>query len=65
MIANALGKEVRNARAYSSIQNTFENEAKDKTKFPDKMFHDVIKAELKKAPTDMLIISLDQWILPI
>ena len=57
VIANAIGKEVRNARAYSSIEDTSENEAKDKTKFPDKMFHDVIKAELEKAPTDMLIIQ--------
>ena len=52
-----MGKEVRTARAYSSIEDTSENEAKEKTKFPDKSFDNVIQTELRKSDTDMLVIQ--------
>ena len=57
IVERALGKELRTTRAYSSINDGSENEAKEATKFPDKNFDKVIKQELKKSPTDTLIIQ--------
>ena len=57
VVERALGKKLRTARAYSSINDGAENEAKEATKFPDKNFDKIIKDELKKSPTDTLIIQ--------
>ena len=57
VVAKAMGKELRTARAYSSINDGSENEAKEATRFPEKNFDKVIKEELKKSPTDTLIIQ--------
>ena len=57
VIANVLKKEVRMAKAYSTLDDASETEAKERTRFPDKNYDAVIKAELKKKPTDLLIIQ--------
>ena len=45
------------SRAYSTLDDVAENDAKDKARFPDKNFANVIESELKKDPTDVLIIQ--------
>ena len=57
VIATVIGREVRTARAYSTLNESDETEAMEKTKFPDKNFGAVIARELEKAPTDTLIIQ--------
>ena len=57
LIANGLKKEVRMAKAYSTLDDASETEAKERTRFPDKNYDAVIKAELEKKPTDLLIIQ--------
>ena len=57
IIANVMKAEVRTARAYSSVKDTDENEAKEKTKFPDKSFENVINEEASNTETDILIIQ--------
>ena len=52
-----MDKEVRTARAYSTLEDASENESKEKTRFPEKNFDVVIKEELNKAPTDILILQ--------
>ena len=57
VIANAMESKVRAAQAYSSIDDTSENDAKEKTLFPEKNFTKVIEAELKKDEADILVIQ--------
>ena len=57
VISNVMKSNVRAARAYSTIEDTGENEAKEKTKFPDKSFSSVIQSELKKEEADILIVQ--------
>ena len=49
--------KVRVARAYSTIDDISENDAKEKTLFPEKSFANVIETELKKDETDILVIQ--------
>ena len=57
IIAETTKTKVRTARAYSSIEETSENEAREKTRFPEKSFAEVINSELKKEQTDILLIQ--------
>ena len=54
---NAMICNVRATRVYSAIEDSSENEAKEKTKFPDKNFPVVIDSELMKGDTDILIVQ--------
>ena len=57
VVENAMQSEVRIAKAYSSLDNPKEDDAKEKTRFPEKNFSVVIDAEMKKADTDILVIQ--------
>ena len=57
VIENAVKSKVRSSRAYSSVNETCENDARCPTKFPEKGFNNVISKELEKEPTDVLIIQ--------
>ena len=48
---------VRVAKAYSTMKDSSENEAQEKTKYPEKGFADTIEAELNKEATDILIVQ--------
>ena len=57
VIAKTMCAEVSAARAYSSIDVASENEAKEKTRFPEKSFAKVIDLELVKSKPDILIVQ--------
>ena len=57
VLGKAMKSELTTAKAYSSIDDTNENEAKEKTRFPEKNFAKVINAEVKKSRPDILLIQ--------
>ena len=57
VIERATNSTVRTARAYSSLNDTCENDARAATKFPNRGFKDVIAEELEFKPTDVLIVQ--------
>ena len=57
MIAKTMNAEVRAVRAYSTLQDTKENVAREETKFPEKSFQRVIEKEVENSETDILIVQ--------
>ena len=57
ILENVMRTEVKTARAYSSIDDPKENEAKESTRFPEKNFSEVIASEMKKSETEILIVQ--------
>ena len=57
MIADTMNAKVRATRAYSSLDDPTENEAKERTRFPVRNFENVINSELMNAPTDILLVQ--------
>ena len=57
VLEKVLQTEVRTVRAYSSLDDITENEAKEKTRFPNKSFAEVIEGEMKNSPSEILIVQ--------
>ena len=57
VVANTMDTDVVTAKAYSSLNDTLENEAKERTLFPEKSFENVIKTEVSREDPEILIIQ--------
>ena len=57
VIERATNTTVHTAKAYSSLNDALENDARTATKFPHRGFKNVIDEELESKPTDVLIIQ--------
>ena len=57
VVANAMKSSLRVAKAYSTMKDSSENEAKEETKYPEQGFVDIIESELNKDATDILLIQ--------
>ena len=49
--------EVKTVRAYSTLHDTKENDARAETKFPHKSFQNVMKKEVENSDTEILIVQ--------
>ena len=57
IIAKTMDADIRVERAYSSLEDVFENEAKEEIKFPHKSVQKVIEKEVENNETDILIVQ--------
>ena len=64
IIAKAMDADIRTVRAYSTLEDTMETEAKEETKFPDRKFQDVMRKEVENklklgVPHSRIQVELD------
>ena len=57
ILAKTMDADIRTVKAYSTLEDTMETEAKEETEYPDRKFQDVMKKEVENSDVDILIVQ--------